>query len=251
MNLCGNALKYTRYGYVYVKLVCDTEPDERGERNSAQITLTVADSGRGISPEYLRDNLYQPFQQENPHAPGTGLGLSIVRQIVNTLGGTIDIKSEKNVGTEVVVKLKLEPAKIATEEEDQSSRRDIDNLGKATKGWSVSFVGLGITSKVVSTEQPASPSDKGILLLKTSISKICTEWYGMSVVEDWSEDMQPSLFFTTLDGLNQLRKKIHPRRGGRSTPTIVLCHDARSASAFTKRSMSEAADELEEAIAEP
>lgn len=55
------------------------------------MTLTVADSGEGISREYLKNNLFTPFVQENPTLFGMGLGISIVRQIVGELNGSIDV----------------------------------------------------------------------------------------------------------------------------------------------------------------
>jgi signal transduction histidine kinase len=38
-----------------------------------------------MSPRFLADRIFQPFSQENPHAPGTGLGLSIVRNPMHDL----------------------------------------------------------------------------------------------------------------------------------------------------------------------
>lgn len=108
MNLLGNALKYTSHGYVYIKLEA-TEMEElnistTGSTNSenvprAMITLTVADTGKGISSEFLRSKLFTPFAQENSLSSGTGLGLSIVRKIVSLLEGDITIDSEVGRGT--------------------------------------------------------------------------------------------------------------------------------------------------------
>lgn len=75
------------------------------------LEITITDTGKGISTDYLRTSLYtrmfdpstprviivlisSAFSQEDVLANGTGLGLSIVRSIVSMLEGTIDIKSQ-------------------------------------------------------------------------------------------------------------------------------------------------------------
>jgi hypothetical protein len=71
------------------------------------ISLTVTDTGSGMSPTFLANKTFQPFAQENPHASGVGLGLSIVRQIIETNGGKIEISSDHTFGTRITVKLSL------------------------------------------------------------------------------------------------------------------------------------------------
>lgn len=108
MNLLGNALKYTSHGYVYIKLEASEMEDFNVSSTSSatsenvprsMITLTVADTGKGISAEFLRSKLFTPFAQENSLSSGTGLGLSIVRKIVSLLEGDIRIDSEVGRGT--------------------------------------------------------------------------------------------------------------------------------------------------------
>ncbi|KAF2143311.1 uncharacterized protein K452DRAFT_225560, partial [Aplosporella prunicola CBS 121167] len=112
MNLFGNALKYTKVGYIKVKLdVTEVETpavvksDTHETPTSSVATLTVSDTGQGISPQYLKTKIFAPFSQESPLNPGTGLGLSLVRSIVDMLNGEITIRSALGAGTEVVVRL--------------------------------------------------------------------------------------------------------------------------------------------------
>lgn len=101
MNLLGNALKYTSYGYVHVTLEI-SEIDQPPTPNAvprSMVTLTVVDTGKGISSEFLRSKLFTPFTQENSLSSGTGLGLSIVKSIVGLLEGEIAIDSEVGRGT--------------------------------------------------------------------------------------------------------------------------------------------------------
>lgn len=108
MNLLGNALKYTSHGYVYIKLEVSEMEDYHNPPSTSTtsenvprslITLTVTDTGKGISAEFLRSKLFTPFAQENSLSSGTGLGLSIVRKIVSLLEGDITIDSEVGRGT--------------------------------------------------------------------------------------------------------------------------------------------------------
>jgi signal transduction histidine kinase len=81
MNVFGNSLKYTSKGYIRISL--SAEPiianPEAEEREMQTVTLTIKDSGQGISAQYMKTKLFTPFAQESAIAPGTGLGLSLVR----------------------------------------------------------------------------------------------------------------------------------------------------------------------------
>ncbi len=92
-NLVDNAIKYTEKGEVEIFL--------RGEGNDC--TLTVRDTGIGISEEYIR-HVFDVFSQEktgyNRPYDGLGLGLSLTRQFVELNSGKIDVRSEKGKGSE-------------------------------------------------------------------------------------------------------------------------------------------------------
>ncbi|KAJ4353766.1 uncharacterized protein N0V89_005496 [Didymosphaeria variabile] len=103
MNLFGNAVKYTESGHIQVSL--RSSRSEEGDKST--VTLTIKDSGAGMSPSFLANKAFQPFSQENSHASGVGLGLSIVRQIIETSGGKMEVTSEPSVGTTFNVKLSL------------------------------------------------------------------------------------------------------------------------------------------------
>ncbi|KAL4900403.1 hypothetical protein BDW74DRAFT_161893 [Aspergillus multicolor] len=100
MNILGNALKYTSKGFVEVS-VSLLDPPVESDLDSAVAHLRFVDSGRGMSQEFLRNKLFSPFAQEDALAEGAGLGLSIVKQLVSFLKGSIDVKSEPGVGTQV------------------------------------------------------------------------------------------------------------------------------------------------------
>ena len=67
------SLKYTKAGHVKIKIEEQTEktyqPEDKGH---SQVTITVTDTGIGISKDFLRYKLFTPFSQESAVAAGTG-----------------------------------------------------------------------------------------------------------------------------------------------------------------------------------
>jgi two-component system, OmpR family, sensor histidine kinase TctE len=106
-NLLHNAVKHTPPGTLLsVQLAVDG-------RHAA---LTVADGGAGI-PETLRERLFQPFAA-GAASSGSGLGLAICREIVQSLGGQLQLNNREQrgqvVGLDAVVRLPLAPAPSGT-----------------------------------------------------------------------------------------------------------------------------------------
>lgn len=96
INCVGNAVKYTRFGSVTID--CSWNHDKE---NPALIT-TVTDTGIGIKEEdlpFLFESYKQVNETENKHIIGTGLGLSISKNIVESMGGTLTVKSKYQVGS--------------------------------------------------------------------------------------------------------------------------------------------------------
>ncbi|KAL4985254.1 hypothetical protein BDW68DRAFT_179881 [Aspergillus falconensis] len=98
MNLLGNSLKWTKAGFVEVSL---TKVRRKRDPLHVFALLSVTDTGAGISPDFLRHNVFSPFTQENALSEGLGLGLSTVRQLVGSLDGHLNVRSEVGVGTQV------------------------------------------------------------------------------------------------------------------------------------------------------
>jgi signal transduction histidine kinase/ActR/RegA family two-component response regulator len=106
MSVFGNAFKYTRAGRIEVALDMIKRTDRAGNACD-YISLTVDDTGVGMSSDYLRHHLFTPFLQEDRRAPGMGLGLSIVERLVRDIGGTVNVRSSLGVGTLVEVLVPL------------------------------------------------------------------------------------------------------------------------------------------------
>ncbi|KAB2581087.1 Oxidative stress response two-component system protein SSK1 [Lasiodiplodia theobromae] len=110
MNVFGNALRFTDAGFVRVSLAAQDVNDQESE-----ITLTIVDSGSGMSSNYIKDGLFKPFSQEDPFSPGTGLGMSIVQRLVNNLGGEVSVESRVGVGTTIKIHVVLSRREDSTD----------------------------------------------------------------------------------------------------------------------------------------
>lgn len=106
LNLVGNALKFTMQGSVTL----------RASRDGGQLVFGVSDTGPGI-PEGSRARLFQRFEQEaSPQrSSGSGLGLSICRELVEMMGGSIELQSRLGHGSTFLVRLPLVEAEHAGE----------------------------------------------------------------------------------------------------------------------------------------
>lgn len=107
MNLLGNSLKWTKAGFVEVSL---SKARRESNPHTVLAHLSVTDTGSGISPDFLRHKLFSPFTQEDSLSEGLGLGFSIVRQLVASLEGHIDVRSEVGVGTQVDIYIPVHPS---------------------------------------------------------------------------------------------------------------------------------------------
>jgi CheY-like chemotaxis protein len=107
VNLLGNALKFTSTGWIGL--------DVRVTREEAAYVMqfTVADTGIGIPTEVV-PQLFTRFMQADSSTSrqfgGSGLGLAIVRQLVELMGGTVDVRSTPGKGSRFVVTLPVLPA---------------------------------------------------------------------------------------------------------------------------------------------
>lgn len=97
VNLLNNALKFTEHGFVKLTVTGCRTPS-----GSLRIEFAVEDSGEGMDAEVLT-RIFKPFQQGDNSSTrehgGTGLGLAISKNLVEMMGGTICVKSQKGKGS--------------------------------------------------------------------------------------------------------------------------------------------------------
>jgi len=106
MNLIGNAVKFTRQGYVRITARVDREPAE------PLLVIDVEDSGIGIPAENC-ERIFSPFEQADSSVTrefgGTGLGLSISRRLVEMMRGRISVRSEPGRGSTFTIAIPTGP----------------------------------------------------------------------------------------------------------------------------------------------
>lgn len=112
LNLLGNAVKFTAPGgNINVRIV--EKPDKNG--NKAVYEFHVKDTGIGMSEEFQK-HIFEPFERERSSTvsgvQGTGLGMAITKNLVEMMGGTIEVTSKKDVGTEFTVRLPMRKASV-------------------------------------------------------------------------------------------------------------------------------------------
>ena len=121
VNLLGNAVKYTQTGGS-ISLRIIQNPCEK--ENFGNYEIHVKDNGCGMSEEFLQ-KIFEPFERQANSTisgiQGTGLGMTIIKGFVDAMGGTIDIKSEENKGTEIIVRLCQRIAEAPEKSEEQKT----------------------------------------------------------------------------------------------------------------------------------
>ena len=105
LNLLSNAVKFTPAGgTVSVRL----KQYPGNVRGSELYEIRVKDNGIGMSQEFVQ-KLFSPFERERTstvsRTQGTGLGMAITKNIVDMMGGTIEVQTEQGKGTEFIVRL--------------------------------------------------------------------------------------------------------------------------------------------------
>ena len=105
LNLLSNAIKFTPAGgTVSVRL----KQYPGLQRGSELYEIRVKDNGIGMSQEFVQ-KIFSPFERERTstvsRTQGTGLGMAITKNIVDMMGGTIEVRTEQGKGTEFIVRL--------------------------------------------------------------------------------------------------------------------------------------------------
>lgn len=179
MNIFGNSLKYTDTGFVRVALrSSDAKESSSDDTSSSTVTLTILDSGKGISKEFSGHHLYTPFAQEDSLAVGSGLGMSIVRHIVDELEGTISVESEQGFGTDVSISLPLTQAKASVVHGNETDL--ISQVRDQMHGLRMCLVGFEVLPDLV--DEPTgilSVAARGKLYLKDSLVTLLNDWFGV------------------------------------------------------------------------
>ncbi len=117
LNIVGNAIKFTQPGGdIIISLI--EKPCRK--KHYASFILSVKDNGMGMSPDFV-DHIFDTFSRERSATvsgiQGTGLGMAITKNIVDMMGGKIEVESIEGKGSKFTVTLNLRLAKEHVENE--------------------------------------------------------------------------------------------------------------------------------------
>ena len=115
LNIYSNCIKYNRPGGKVITHVTSSEQLD----GKILLRWEITDTGIGMSPEFLK-RVFEPFARESSVAGtvgGTGLGMPIVKQLIELMGGSIDISSELGEGSTFVISIPFDPAPAPRETE--------------------------------------------------------------------------------------------------------------------------------------
>ena len=137
--------------------------------------MSVADTGKGISQDFLKNQLFHPFSQENPLQTGTGLGLAIVNSIVrsSSVEGKVDVWSSESVGTDIKISFMAETV------EDTEGSPVLSELWRTedfARPPSVSLIGFNI-------------AHRGIELSRDVLVGYLQVWWNLVVLPDGSDEL--------------------------------------------------------------
>ena len=124
INLLGNAIKFTDGGSVTLRVKVSKQ---QSDPNLSNLCFQVQDTGVGIAPQDV-ERLFQAFEQvgdRQRQAQGTGLGLTISQQIVQMMGGMVQVRSELGQGSEFYFQVALP---IALDWIERSAKDDIGKI---------------------------------------------------------------------------------------------------------------------------
>lgn len=224
MNLIslGNALKYTETGFIKI-VVRVSDTGSRLDSRNSRVTLTVSDTGIGMSRDFLVNRIFSPFTQENTFSSGVGLGLNLLRQIVDSLHGTIKVKSILGEGTEISVAIDVpnnDHAIAPISHEDS-----LVEIRKRIQGKKVCVLHKADNNPRLPTL--GEFESKGVKLFGDAICHTLNQWLGITpvVTNDWVGQEADIVILTepSFESLNLIRSQTPA--GQRPPITLMLAVD--------------------------
>lgn len=121
LNLLSNAIKFTMPGgRVFVRIA----QIQKLSAEKGLYEIRVKDTGIGMSKEFA-ERIFEPFERERSSTvsriQGTGLGMSITKNIIDMMGGTIEVQTEEGKGTEFIIRLEL---RLQAKQKEKSALTD-------------------------------------------------------------------------------------------------------------------------------
>ena len=219
LNLFSNAIKYNKPNGTVdtyaTELSCDGE--------TARFEFKIADTGIGMSREFVEHELFEPFTQEHHGARtqyrGTGLGMSIVKTLIDAMGGEIDVQSERGVGTTITFRLAFK----------------VDAAGEAAEGARDDGEVASLAGKrVLLVEDNELNMEIAEFYLTSAGATVLKAWNGKEAVQEFNASEPDSislilmdLMMPVMDGLDATRAiRALNRPDARTVPIVAMTANA-------------------------
>lgn len=216
LNILNNSVKYTpENGHIQV-----TVYDERKDNVISDTVFVIRDDGIGISSEFL-PHVFEPFMQEKRpgyDSVGTGLGLSIVKQLVDLMGGKIEVQSKKDNGTTFTVRLHL----AETKEKPVSHADSRENTARLS-GKKVLLCEDNILNREIAV---ALLKDKGIVTVEAENGKAGVDKFTQSAENEFDVILM-DLRMPVMGGIEAMQAiRALNRPDAKTIPVIAMTADA-------------------------
>ncbi len=207
-NLISNAFKFTEHGEINIAIKTIAMKEEK-----AQLMCAVSDTGIGIAKEDLKLLFHSFSQIENPYTKkhgGTGLGLVISKQLVEKMGGKIEVESEKGEGSTFHFSLEFEIGQAVTE----SGQKPV-SLSKAVKPLQILLVEDDLINQKVAAKML---SEKGHIVDTAGNGFEALDHYGKKEYDVILMDIQ----MPEMNGLEAAQRIQGLEQGKGHTPVVAM-----------------------------
>ena len=171
INILSNAVKYTGAGG---QIRCELRQTPANENGRCDMTITVSDTGIGMSEEYQK-HIFEPFSRERTstisRVEGSGLGMGIVKKLVDLMGGTVSVSSSLGKGSCFTVTI---PCRVASLEEARPKSTDaaMEEQKKKLKGKRILLAEDNNLNAEIATELL---KDEGFVVERANDGVVCVE----------------------------------------------------------------------------